>query len=78
MINSKLPLIFQSRFVKTVQVYSHETRSNKKSIFFPLVTKSGSQNSLTFRGTKMWKEINKDLRHKNVNHLQKAIQTNFA
>ena len=47
--NDKLPLIFQCRFVKTVQVHSHETRSVKKcNYFLPRITKSVCQNSLTF------------------------------
>ena len=47
--NDKLPLIFQCRFVKTVQVHSHETRSVKKcNYFLPRIAKSVCQNSLTF------------------------------
>ena len=76
--NDKLPLIFQSRFVKTVQVHSHETRSVKKcNYFLPRVTKSVCQNSLTFRGTKMWKEINEEFRNKNFTTFKKQFKQNL-
>ena len=49
LFNDKLPLIFQSCFVKTVQVYLDETRSVKKCYYFlPRVTKSACQNSFDF------------------------------
>ena len=76
LFNDKLPLIFQ--VVKTVQVYSDETRSVKKCYYFlPRVTKSACQNSLTFWGTKVWKEINKELRNKNFVIFKKQFKQFF-
>ena len=71
----KIVKIFQSCFIKIVQVHSHENRTVKKcNYFLPRKTKSVSQNSLTFRGTKMWNEINEELRNKKFNTFKKQLK----
>ena len=65
LFHDKLPQIFQSRFVKTAQIHSHDTRSVEKcTCFLSRVRKSVCQNSLTFGGTKMWNEIDKAFKNK--------------
>ena len=57
-----VPKIFHDSFMKINQIHHHNTRSTEKAIYFlPRMNKSFSQKTLSFRGTKLWKEIDNDI-----------------
>ena len=58
-----VPKIFHDSFMKINQIHHHDTRSTEKAIhYLPRMNKSFSQKTLSFRRTKLWKEIDNDIK----------------
>ena len=73
--NNNLPQIFRIRFVKTDQDHSYEIKSVKKrNYFLPRVSKFVCQNSLVFRGTKTWNEIDNEQKNQNFGIFKKRFK----
>jgi len=63
--NNKLPIIFRNKFTKIENIHSHKTRrSNKVNYFLPRTSKTAGQNKLNYRATKLWNEIDDNVKRK--------------
>ena len=70
-----VPKIFHDSFMKINQIHQHNTRSTEKAIYFlPGMNKSFSQKTLSFRGTKLWKEIDNDIKSTHWVSFKKAYK----
>ena len=70
-----VPKIFHDSFMKINQIHHHNTRSTEKAIYFlPPMNKSFSQKTLSFRGTKFWKEIDNDIKSTHWVSFKKAYK----
>ena len=55
---NELPNAFKTKFMKTVNIYSHETRKpNQLNHFFSCVYETACQPKLNYRGVMLWYEI---------------------
>ena len=63
---------------KINQIHHHNTRSTEKAIYFlRRMNKSFSQKILSFRGTKLWKEIDNDIKSTHWVSFKKAYKYFF-
>ena len=59
LFHNKLPNVFKTKFIKLINIHSHETRkSNQSHYFLSRVNKIACQNKLNYRGVKLWNKIN--------------------
>ena len=62
-----MPLSFQQQFNKIEVVHSHQTRKlTTFNYFLPPASKTAGQKKKEFRGTKLWNEIDEDIKHKTL------------
>ena len=60
---NRLPDVYYDQFTKIEEIHSHEhdTRQVKKALYFlPRVAKSVGKLQISYRGTKLWSEIDDD------------------
>ena len=70
-----VPKIFYDSFTKINQCHHYNTRNNEKAIYFlPRMNKSFSQKTLSFRGTKLWREVDNDIKSLHWVSFKKAYQ----
>ena len=71
----KLPNVFKTKFIKLINVHSHETRkSNQSNYFLSRVNKIACQHKLNYREVKLWNEIKDELKNKSFNQFKKQIK----
>ena len=70
-----MPLSFQQQFNKIEVVHSHQTRKlTTFNYFLPPASKTAGQEKKEFRGTKLWNEIDEDIKHKTFNSFKKCFK----
>ena len=58
LFQNKLPNVFKTKFIKLINIHSHETRkSNQSNYFLSRVNKIACQHKLNYRGVKLWNDI---------------------
>ena len=58
-----VPKIFYASFTTINQIHHYKTRNNEKAVYSrPRMNQSFSQKTLSFRATKIWKEIDNDMK----------------
>ena len=63
LVHGELPLGIYENFTKFQQIHDHNTRRSKEIVYFvPRFSKSLSQNHVLHRGTKLWNELDKNLK----------------
>ena len=71
----KHPNVFKTKFIKLINVHSHETRkSNQSNYFLSRVNKIACQHKLNYREVKLWNEIKDELKNKSFNQFKKQIK----
>ena len=75
LFHNKLPNVFKTKFIKLIDIHSHETRkSNQSNYFLFSVNKIACQHILNYHGVKLWNEIRDELKNKSFNQVKKQIK----
>ena len=73
--HNNLPFIFKRQFTYLTNWHTHKTRcADSFNYFLPRVKKKFSQNLLSFRGTKLWMEIDSSLKILNTISFKKEYK----
>ena len=76
--NKKTPKIFNSFFKKITEIHSYNTRQVSHSTFFLLrMSKTCTQNSISYKGTKIWSKLKPELKNLHWNAFTKQIKKSF-
>ena len=63
LVHDELPSGIYENFTKIQQIHDHNTRRSKEIVYFvPRFSKSLGQNHILHRGTKLWNELDKNLK----------------
>ena len=75
LFHNKLLNVFKTKFIKLINIHSHETRKSKQSNhFLSRVNKIACQYKLNYCGVKLWNEIKDELKNKSFNQFKKQIK----
>ena len=75
LFHNKLPNVFKTKFIKLINIHSHETgKSNQSNYFLSRVNKIACQHKLNYRGVKLWNEIKDELKNKSFKQFKKQIK----
>ena len=75
LFHNKLPNVFKTKFIKLINIHSHETRKpNQTNYFLSRVNKIAWQHKLNYRGVKLWNEIKDELKNKSFNQFKKQFK----
>ena len=65
LFHNKLPNVFKTKFLKSINIHSHETRkSNQSNYFLSCVNEIACQHKLKYHGVKLWNEIKDEVKNK--------------
>ena len=71
LFHNKLPNVFKTKFIKLINIHSHEIRkSNQSNYFLSRVSKTACQHKLNYRGVKLRNEIKDELKNKSFNQFK--------
>ena len=74
----KLPDILANSFTKLESIHSYPTRRVTKTVYYlSRVTKKFAQNQLSYRGVKLWDEINSDIKNLHWSSFKKELKNFF-
>ena len=63
LVHDELPSGIYENFTKIQQIHDHDTRRSKEIVYFvPRFSKSLAENHILHRGTKLWNELDKNLK----------------
>ena len=75
LFHNKLPNVFKIKFMKLINIHSHEIRkSNQSNYFLSRVNKITCQHKLNYRGVTLWNEIKDELNNKSFHQFKKQIK----
>ena len=76
--NNLLPKIFQDFFIPVNQVHSYNTRlACKKAYYLPNPRTNYGIFNIRFQGTKIWNDIQDDLKNLSLNRFKSEIKKGF-